>query len=179
LATLTEADLVSQFRLPEEKAWAGTVARRGPSMVVLLTPKEFQSIGHFLPLAQIPAAALSYIANQLSLTAPTDVSIEPRTTYRQTSAIRTHLGVTPWGASARAIASKAVAVAVETRLDPADLVNAAIDALIRERRCSTRSYYGYSMLFDRSRTASMRSWRAQQNATHRERQFFRRTPVQH
>jgi hypothetical protein len=29
LATLTEVDLVSQFRLtPEERAWAGTVARR-------------------------------------------------------------------------------------------------------------------------------------------------------
>jgi TnpA family transposase len=134
-ATLTEADLASQFRLaPEERAWAGTVARRGPSMVVLLTQlKVFQSIGHFLPLTQIPATALSYIAKQLSLGAPADVSIDPRTTYRQNSAIRTYLGVTPWGASARAVASKAVAVAAETRLDPADLVNAAIDALIRER----------------------------------------------
>ena len=103
-------------------------------MFVLLTQlKVFQSIGHFLPLAQIPATALSYIAKQLSLAAPTDVSIDPRTTYRQNSAIRTYLGVTPWGASARAVASKAVAVAAETRLDPADLVNAAIDALIRER----------------------------------------------
>ena len=38
LATLTEADLVSRFRsAPEERAWAGTAARRGPSMVVLLT----------------------------------------------------------------------------------------------------------------------------------------------
>jgi hypothetical protein len=51
LATLTEADLASQFRLaPEERAWAGTAARRGPSMVVLLTQlKVFQNIGHFLP----------------------------------------------------------------------------------------------------------------------------------
>jgi hypothetical protein len=134
-APLTEADLASQFRLaPEERAWAGTAARRGPSMVVLLTQlKVFQSIGHFLPLAQIPATALSYIAKQLSLAAPTDISIDPRTIYRQNSAIRTYLGVTPWGASARAVASKAVAVAAETRLDPAELVNAAIDALIRER----------------------------------------------
>jgi hypothetical protein len=62
-ATLTEADLASQFRLAsEERAWAGTAARRGPSMVILLTQlKVFQSIGHFLPLAQIPATALSYI----------------------------------------------------------------------------------------------------------------------
>jgi len=131
-ATLTEADLASQFRLaPEERAWAGTAARRGPSMVVLATQlKVFQIIGHFLPLAQVPATALSYIAKQLSLTVPTDVSIDPRTAYRQNSAIRTYLGVTPWGANARAVASNAVAVAAETRLDPAELVNAAIDALI-------------------------------------------------
>jgi Domain of unknown function (DUF4158) len=112
LATLTESDLISQFRLaPEERTWAGTAARRGPSMVVLATQlKVFQSIGHFLPLVQVPATALSYIAKQLSLTVPADVSIDPRTTYRQSSAIRTYLGVTPWGASARAVASKAVAV---------------------------------------------------------------------
>src|SRR6202043_4019195 len=107
LARLTEADLVGQFRLAaEERAWAGAAARRGPSMVVLLTQlKVFQSIGHFLPLAQVPATALSYMAKQLSLASPTDVSIDPRTTYRQNSAIRTYLGVTPWGASARAVAS--------------------------------------------------------------------------
>jgi hypothetical protein len=35
LPTLTEADLVSQFRLaPQEWAWAGTAARRGPSMSI-------------------------------------------------------------------------------------------------------------------------------------------------
>jgi hypothetical protein len=39
-------------------------------MVVLLTQlKVFQSIGHFLPLAQIPATVLSYIAKQLSVAA--------------------------------------------------------------------------------------------------------------
>lgn len=60
-------------------------------MVVLLTRLEiFQSMGHFLPLAQIPARALSYIAKQLPLAALTDVSIDPRMTYRQNSAIRTY-----------------------------------------------------------------------------------------
>ena len=89
--TLTEADLASQFKIvSEETDWAGTVARRGPSMVVLLTQLEvLQNIGHFLPIAQIPAAALSYIAKQLSLPTPTAVPIDPRTTYRQNSAIRT------------------------------------------------------------------------------------------
>jgi hypothetical protein len=43
------------------------------------------------------------------------------------------LGITPWGAKARGVASKAIATAAEARLDPADLINAAVDALIRER----------------------------------------------
>jgi hypothetical protein len=38
LATLTESDLIGQFRLaPEERTWAETASRRGPSMVVLAT----------------------------------------------------------------------------------------------------------------------------------------------
>jgi len=113
LATLTEAYLVSQFGLaPEETVWAGTVARRDPSMVVLLTGlKVFQSLGHFLPLAQIPATALSYVAKPLSLAALTDDSIDPRTTHRQNSAIRTYLGVTPWGETHGAAALEAAMIA--------------------------------------------------------------------
>ena len=62
-STLTEADLASQFRLaPEERAWAGTAARRGPSMVVLLTQlKVFQCIGHFLPLPQMSISVFSVV----------------------------------------------------------------------------------------------------------------------
>jgi hypothetical protein len=56
-----------------------------------------------------------------------------RTLYRHPHAIREYLGVTPCGAKARGVASKAIAAAAEARLDPADLINAAIDALIRER----------------------------------------------
>jgi len=44
-----------------------------------------------------------------------------------------NLGIMPWGAKARAIASGAIAAAAEARVDPADLTNAAINALIRER----------------------------------------------
>ena len=134
-ATLTEADLASQFRLaPEEKAWAGTAARRGPSMVVLLTQlKVFQSIGHFLPLAQIPATALSYVAKQLSLAAPTDVSMTRARRIGNTVRFALTWVLRRGVQAPEPIASKAVDVAAETRLDPAELVNAAIDALIRER----------------------------------------------
>ncbi len=48
--TLTEADLASQFRLmPEERAWAGTAARRGPSMGCIGDPAEGISEHRSLP----------------------------------------------------------------------------------------------------------------------------------
>jgi TnpA family transposase len=64
---------------------------------------------------------------------PADFGYDRRTLYRHHRAIRDFLGVTPWGPKARAIASGAIATAAEARVDPADLINAAIDALIRER----------------------------------------------
>jgi hypothetical protein len=49
-----------------------------------------------------------------------------------TAPFESFLGITPWGAKARAIASGAIAAAAEARAYPADLINAAVDALIRD-----------------------------------------------
>jgi len=46
--------------------------------------------------------------------------------------IRLYLEITPWGPRARDIACVAIAAAAQARIDPADLINAAIYALIRE-----------------------------------------------
>jgi hypothetical protein len=134
-ATLTENDLARLFDVTsEEWAWARTVARRGPSMVALLTHlKVFQHIGRFLPIVEWPSTAIAYIAKQIYLDTPTELGYDRRTLYRHHHAIREYLGITPWGAKPRGVASKAIAAAAEARLDPADLINAAIDALIRER----------------------------------------------
>ena len=132
---LTESDLASLFTVsPEEDHWARTVARKGPSLAVLLTHlKVFQHVGRFLPIAELPAVAMSFVVAQARLEMPSDFSYDRRTLYRHHRAIREFLGITPWGAKARGIASGAIAAAAEARVDPADLINAAIDALIRER----------------------------------------------
>jgi TnpA family transposase len=132
---LTESDLAGLFTVsPQEDHWARTVARKGPSLAVLLTHlKVFQHVGRFLPIAELPAAAVSFVVAQARLEMPLDFGYDRRTLYRHHRAIREFLGITPWGAKARAIASGAIATAAEARVDPADLINAAIDALIRER----------------------------------------------
>jgi len=132
---LTEDDLVRHFTVtPEETAWAHTVARRGPSMVVLLTHlKIFQHLGRFLPIREVPHAAATRIARALPVTLPESLHCDPRTVYRHHAAVRRHLCITPWGPAARELAVTAMAAAAQGRLDPADLINAAIDALIRAR----------------------------------------------
>ncbi len=134
-AILTDDGLVRHFTLTaKEQAWAYTVARRGPSLVALLTHlKVFQHLGRFLPVAELPTAAIARIARALSIEVPEAFDYDPRTLYRHHQAIRAYLGITPWGPKAREIAMAAIAATAEARLDPADLINSAIDALIRER----------------------------------------------
>jgi TnpA family transposase len=134
-ANLTDDDLVRHFTLTaEEETWACTVARRGPSRVALLTHlKVFQHLGRFLPITALPRAAIDRIGRALSIEVPAAFDYDRRTLYRHHQAIRVYLGVTPWGPKAREVAMAAITVAAEARLDPADLINAAIDALIRER----------------------------------------------
>jgi hypothetical protein len=98
-ATLTEIDLPRLFDVAsEEWAWARTVARRGPSMVALLTHlKVFQHIGRFLPVAEWPSTAIAYIAKQIYLETPTELGFDRQTLYRHHHAIREYLGITPWG----------------------------------------------------------------------------------
>src|ERR1700675_917300 len=79
------------------------------------------------------AERMSFVVAQARLEMPSDFGYDRRTLYRHHRAIREFFGITPWGAKARAIASGAIAAAAEVRVDPADLINAAIDALIRER----------------------------------------------
>jgi uncharacterized protein YciI len=132
---LTEGDLARLFTVSaQEDHWARTVARKGPSLAVLLTHlKVFQHVGRFLPITELPAAAMSHIVAQARLEMSVDFGCDRRTLYRHHRAIREFLQITPRGAKARAIASGAIATAAEARVDPADLINAAIDALIRER----------------------------------------------
>src|SRR5882724_8173278 len=132
---LTDEDLGRLFTVtPEEQFWAFTVARRGPSLIALLTQlKVFQQLGRFLSVAELPRAAIDRIGGTLSIEVPETFDYDPRTLYHHHRAIREFLHITPWGPKAREVAMTAIAAAAEARLDPADLINAAIDALIRER----------------------------------------------
>jgi TnpA family transposase len=134
-APLTQPDIERYFAVDySERTWALSVARRGPSLVALLAHlKVFLHLGRFLQLSELPRTGVAYIEKQLVVDVPANFDYDRRTLYRHHRAIREYLHITPWGAKAREVAAQAIAQAAETRLDPVDLINAAIDALIRER----------------------------------------------
>ena len=132
---LTPADLHRLFSPNyEERRWAPTIARTPSSQVALLVQlKIFQAVGRFLPVEQIPEAAIEYIARALGVDEEIRLLYTDSTLYRHHSSVLERLQVTAWGAAARELAHSTMSNIALARTDPADLVNAAVDALVRHR----------------------------------------------
>jgi Domain of unknown function (DUF4158)/Tn3 transposase DDE domain len=102
------------------------------SLLVLL--KSFQQLGYFPKISDVPIAIVSHLRNCLSLIPAIEPGYEEtRTLYRHHQAIRDYLRVTSWNTGASRLAIKAVSEAAETKDNPADLINVALETLIKER----------------------------------------------
>jgi Domain of unknown function (DUF4158) len=118
----------------DERSWAPTIARTLTSQVALLVQlKVFQTIGRFLRASDIPAIVYVHVAQHVGLYDETAIVHPDRTLYRHRPAVLKHLGVRPWAAAARELALSVMIRTAKTRTDPADIINAAVDALIRHR----------------------------------------------
>jgi hypothetical protein len=118
----------------EDRNWAPTVSRTPASQVGLLVQlKVFQTIGRFRRVTDIPAIVFEHVARQLGVE-PGPAYVHPdRTLYRHRPAILKRLGVTAWGVAARELSQSTMMKTAKTRTDPGDIINAAVDALIRHR----------------------------------------------
>ncbi len=99
-------------------------------LAVLL--KTRQDFGCFPVPNEVHAGTIAHVAARLGLAAPHPLIAEvhwPSKLYRYHAAVRTHLGVTPYGETAERLLSSTVLDAAETMSDPADLINRAIEAL--------------------------------------------------
>jgi TnpA family transposase len=130
---LTSGDLQQLFSPSfDERRWAPTVARTPASQVALLVHlKIFQTIGRFMRAADVPLVAIEYVARRLGVTSPAPLIFADRTIYRHCPTILKCLEVVSWGAEARTLADATMFKAARARTDPADIINSAIDALIR------------------------------------------------
>ncbi|HAL38986.1 MAG TPA: Tn3 family transposase [Polaromonas sp.] len=130
---LTPGDLQQLFSPSfDERQWAPTVVRTAASQVAILVHlKIFQSIGRFRPAAEIPAILMEHVARRMGVEIELCQSFPERTRYRHRQAIFKRLGVVSWGPEALALTKATMRMTAQARTDPADIINSAIDALIR------------------------------------------------
>ncbi|MFI9311085.1 DUF4158 domain-containing protein [Streptomyces triculaminicus] len=134
--TITSRELHDSFTPgPSEVAWARGKARSPEhllALVVLL--KSFQRLGYFPGLDEVPELVVGHVRGLLGL----EECVQPRhdadrTLRHHRTIIRERLGVECDKEKARQIASAAIYEAVQTKDNPADLINVALEMLVRRR----------------------------------------------
>jgi TnpA family transposase len=100
--------------------------------IVLL--KIFQRLGYFPKMADIPLTIIEYVHTVLNL--PEEMSLNnryPPTLSRHRKAIRAYLQVTPFNQKGRELITKIIDESALRMDNPADLINVAIEELIKNR----------------------------------------------
>ena len=121
--TLRELDLA-------RRATRGGESQQLTFLVML---KSFQRLGYFPKPEEVPEALVLHIRSRLGLGPEAKPVPSRRSGARYRNVIRRHLGVRAYGDNARRTAAEALAEAALTMDDPADLVNVAIEELVKER----------------------------------------------
>jgi hypothetical protein len=104
-----------------------------PTLTLMVLLKSFERLGYMPRLQDLPFAVIGHIRSSLRLPSHTPLDVTPRTLYRQHQAIREHLQVRGWGPEARHVAVHAAHSAAQVMNHPADLINVAIEELVRQR----------------------------------------------
>lgn len=134
--TITSRELHQAFTPGiAEVAWARGKARSAEhllALVVLL--KSYQKLGYFPDLDEVPPLVVEHVRGLLEL----GEDVEPRhdstrTAARQRDFVRERLGVVYDQEQAREVASAAIYEAVQTKDNPADLINVALEKLVKAR----------------------------------------------
>ncbi len=101
------------------------------SFLVML--KTFQRLGYFPHPEHIPNSVLNHIRSCLKLKPKVNAIPPERSRRRYEETIRAYLGVSPYNKQAQRVAAQAIATMAEIQDHPADLVNVAIEELVKER----------------------------------------------
>lgn len=102
--------------------------------------KCYQRLGYFPKLADVPAVVVDHVREKLGLAE--DVAAEAdavRTGKRHRQFVRDRLDVKYEAARVREVAEAAIRKAVQSKDNPADLINVALDELVRQR-CELPGY---------------------------------------
>ncbi len=139
LASRPSASDLARWYTPndDEVAFARMHTRAdGARLALLVLLKTFQHLGRFEPLASLPSSIVEHIArSQGFLFLPDAYLNSDRSSARHThiSLIRGYLGVKPFSAGGEAAMTAALRDIAGVREDIPDLINAAVEELVRQR----------------------------------------------
>lgn len=105
----------------------------GQQLAFLVMLKSFQRLGYFPIPEDVPEVVVTHLRLRLDSADDSPAVPSPRSRQRYRDAIREYLGVKQFDDEARRVATQAVADAALNMDDPADLVNVAIEELVKER----------------------------------------------
>lgn len=129
-------DLSTLFTPTVEERWFAEMTGRTTQLrfTLLVLLKCFHYLGYFPALDAIPDVLITHVRACMGYTAEeTPFHYDSlRTLYRHHALVREHLGVTSYGKAARHCAAVAIRTAALTQEQPADLINAALEQLIKE-----------------------------------------------
>jgi hypothetical protein len=135
-----------------ELGFAGENTRQAiPRLGLLLLLKSFQKLGYFVRLAEIPPIVL-HIAKAVGWNQiPNGLSAYDASTarFRHMALVRSFTGLTPFADVARKLMLQTCLASSRVREDLADIVNMAIEELVRQRY----ELPGFSTLFRAARAA--------------------------
>ena len=122
---------------PEELEFAEVNTRSRVAQVgLLIVLKTFQRLGYSVPLSNLSSAIIKHIVScsQLSVTSKELEQYDASGTRRRHIAIvREYLGLKAWGPAAKQAMTEATETAAISKHDLADIINVAIEELIRQR----------------------------------------------
>jgi hypothetical protein len=122
---------------PHEQAFARDRTRQPTQRVgLLLLLKTFQRLGYFPRYRDIPSAIIRHISSCAGFEdvhGDLEVIDSKVARARHTTAILEYLAVTAYGLAAREVITKTCLQAARTRDDLPDLINTAIEELVRQR----------------------------------------------
>ncbi|MEM9949574.1 MAG: Tn3 family transposase [Cyanobacteria bacterium P01_D01_bin.36] len=122
----------------EEEIWLARQRTRGETAMLgfLVLLKTFQTVGYPVQVSQVPSAIVKKIASTIKSKHSSDNLSDYDTSgtrRRHLKVIRQYLKITAFGTDARKVMTLAMGTAVQTHHDLVNLINIALEELIKER----------------------------------------------
>ena len=119
----------------EERRFVTTMTRTVQNQLnLMLWIKLFPCLGYFPALGEVPTVLVDHVRQALDLAAEVVPRYDhDRTLYRHHQVVREYYLILPYGKEARRVILRTLLRAVRTMDNPADIINAALEELIKQR----------------------------------------------